>query len=208
MSKAKPKKVKWTEQMNVDVLECKRRAQDLVSSNNPPRNNNGRKKGYMEVMKEFWELKGYGHFGLKGQNLSDQVSRLERNQEGAVDMSRNDSQGTDKEEYVLISTQFESNSFSNTFSSKANLGEQGRNANQLIKINLHTPAAQLPKEPTALQIDHSTTINVSISDIQGSVPGYNAVDTPTTFTWGRHSDGRTITVKTSTIDDAYNEITK
>ena len=30
----------------------------------------------------------------KGQNLRDQASGLERNQEGAVDMSRNDSQGT------------------------------------------------------------------------------------------------------------------
>mgnify|MGYP001800256359 CR=1 FL=1 len=70
-----------------------------------------------------------------------------------------------------------------------------------MTVDLHMPAAQLPEEPTDLQRDHSTAINASISDIQGSMLEYNAIDTSTIFTWGRHSDGRTITVKTSTIDE-------
>ena len=77
-SRFKKLKVKWTNQMNSDVLECKRRTQELVASDNAPLNRNGRKKGYTEIMKQFWEEKGYGHLALKGQNLRDQASRLER----------------------------------------------------------------------------------------------------------------------------------
>jgi len=40
------------------------------------------------------------------------------------------------------------------------------------------------------------------------LPEYEAVNTPSTFIWGKHSEGKAITVTTSTIDNAYNEITK
>ena len=46
----KQDKVKWTERMNSDLLECKRKAKDPISSVDPPRNDTGRKKGYIEVM--------------------------------------------------------------------------------------------------------------------------------------------------------------
>ena len=39
--------------MTTDVLECKRKAQELVTSGNAAFNRNGRRKGYIEVMKEF-----------------------------------------------------------------------------------------------------------------------------------------------------------
>ena len=42
-------------------LECKRKAQEVVTSGNAPFNLNGRRKGYIEVMKELWEEKGYGN---------------------------------------------------------------------------------------------------------------------------------------------------
>ncbi len=41
--------------MNIDCLDCKRKAQDLVASDNPPVNENGRRKGYIKVMKELWD---------------------------------------------------------------------------------------------------------------------------------------------------------
>ena len=63
-------RVKWTEQMNKDVLECKRNAK---ASQNPSCNRNGRRKGYIEVMKELWNEKGYEHLELKSQNLRDQA---------------------------------------------------------------------------------------------------------------------------------------
>ena len=64
-SRSRKPKVKWTNQMSNDVLECKRRAQELVASDSAPLNRNGRKKGYIEVMKQLWEEKGYGHLALK-----------------------------------------------------------------------------------------------------------------------------------------------
>ena len=88
-SRSRKPKVKWTNQMNNDVLECKRRAQELVASDSAPLNRNGRKKGYIEVMRvmrQLWEEKGYGHLALKGQNLRDQASRLEKCQEGLADV--------------------------------------------------------------------------------------------------------------------------
>ena len=39
---------------------------------------NGRKKGYIQVMKDLWDKKGYEHLGLKSQNLRDQAARLEK----------------------------------------------------------------------------------------------------------------------------------
>ena len=30
---------------------------------------NGRRKGYIDIMKELWDEKGYGHLELKSQNL-------------------------------------------------------------------------------------------------------------------------------------------
>ena len=41
--------------MNIDQLQCKRDAQDLVASSDAPRNRNGRKKRYIEVMAELWD---------------------------------------------------------------------------------------------------------------------------------------------------------
>ena len=74
----KQAKVKWTERMNSDLLEWKKTAKDPISSVDPPRNATGRKKGYIEVMADLWEDKGYGYLGLKSQNLRDQASRLEK----------------------------------------------------------------------------------------------------------------------------------
>ena len=51
-SQARKSKVKWTERMNNDILECKRKAKELVSSEKSPCNENGRKRGYVDIMKE------------------------------------------------------------------------------------------------------------------------------------------------------------
>ena len=67
-SQARKLKVKWTEQMNNDILECKKKAQELISSENPPCNENGRKRGYIDVMKELWDNMGYKKLQLKSQN--------------------------------------------------------------------------------------------------------------------------------------------
>ena len=58
-SQARKLNVKWTEQMNNDILECKKKAQELISSENPPCNENGRKRIYIDVMEELWDDMGY-----------------------------------------------------------------------------------------------------------------------------------------------------
>ena len=76
--------------MNSDLLECKRTAKGLISSVDPPRNATGRKKGYIEVMADLWEEKGYGYLGLKSQNLRDQAAmKLPDNESlsGLLDLS-------------------------------------------------------------------------------------------------------------------------
>ena len=50
----------------------------LAKSKNPPRMENGRKKGYMRIMKELWDDSGFGNLGLTSQNLRDQAARLEK----------------------------------------------------------------------------------------------------------------------------------
>ena len=72
------KRLKWTEQMNIDCLDCKRKAEELITSENSPVNENGRRKGYIKVMKELWEAKEYEKLGLTSQNLRDQAARLEK----------------------------------------------------------------------------------------------------------------------------------
>ena len=45
----------------------------LSSSENPPCNENGRKRGYIDVMKELCDDMGYKNLQLKSQNLRDQA---------------------------------------------------------------------------------------------------------------------------------------
>ena len=70
--------VKWTERMNSDILEYKKKSKEMVSSNNPPYYTNGRKKGYIEVTKDLWKERGYGYLKSMSQNLRDQALRLEK----------------------------------------------------------------------------------------------------------------------------------
>ena len=71
-------RLKWTETMNSDLLECKAKAVALTKSAEPPRLENGRKKGYMLLMKEMWDELGYEGLALTPQNLRDQAARLEK----------------------------------------------------------------------------------------------------------------------------------
>ena len=89
----KSKRFKWTEQMNDDVLQCKRKAKELISSQNPPRNENGKKKGYIEVMKQLWDDEGYGQLGLKSYNLRNQAAKLEKMPEYAEESNIVDTSG-------------------------------------------------------------------------------------------------------------------
>ena len=64
--------------MNADLLSCKREAVAMTLLEQPPLDGNGRKKGYIRIMSELWDAKGYGDLGLSSQNLRDQAARLEK----------------------------------------------------------------------------------------------------------------------------------
>ena len=63
--------------MNEDLLSCKREAVAMANSDQPPLEKNGRKKGYIKIMREIWDAKGYGELGYTNQNLRDQAARIE-----------------------------------------------------------------------------------------------------------------------------------
>ena len=58
-------------------MECELKAKQIVASENAPRKANGWKIGYMDVMKDLWEEKGYAELNLTRKNLSDQARKLE-----------------------------------------------------------------------------------------------------------------------------------
>ena len=192
--------------MNDDVQECKRRAQELVASDSTPLNRNGRKKGYIEVMKQLWEEKGYGHLALKGQNLRDQASRLEKCQESLADESCvNGVTVISIDESTLPSGYCDTvvvEGNRNT-ESKINSGIDKEDANQAT-ANLHTCTVQLLEE---LQSDQSKRERLS-DEMPGSLPECNTLHMPSSFVWGQDDEGRSIFVNVLPIENAYDEISK
>ena len=49
---------KWSERMNIDLLNCKRNAVEMAQMEQPPLDDKGKKKGYIKIMKELWDAKG------------------------------------------------------------------------------------------------------------------------------------------------------
>ena len=121
---ARAGRIRWSEQMNSDLLECKRQALLLAKSENPPVNDNGRRKGYMELMKELLDQTGHEDIGFTKQNLRDQAAQLEKslgriistitngikakrggdNAEGALNNGRQIAKNADQEEPNLHTT--------------------------------------------------------------------------------------------------------
>ena len=192
-------KLKWTQQMNKDVLECKRKAQELAASENAPCNRNGRKKGYIKIMTELWNEKGYGNLALKSQNLRDQAARLEKNQQYAatgrtvIDKSALD--GSQSGFYIDYNKN--SNERIESSARQNNGVQQSQNANQSIS-NLQS-SGEHDLQLMALRYT---------SEQPGKLPDYKEFNDPSTFEWGQNSDGKTIKVSSSSIDSAYDEISK
>ena len=69
---------KWTAVLNSDLLDCKLKGKEIVNSENPPRKENGRKRGYMSIMKDLLEEHGYAELKLSEQNLRDQAAKLKQ----------------------------------------------------------------------------------------------------------------------------------
>ena len=169
--------------MNYDVLACKRKAIQLTSSENPPLDVNGKKKGYIEVLEELWKEKGYGYLKLKAQNLRDQASRLEKLPKYAEKGSESNSKSTNESQ----------NANSSTFYS-----------------DLHTtPTSSSWEQRTT--IEDQTIINQPIvhdNKVAGRLPEYESANGSMIFQWGHKLNGEIIWANTTTIHNAYNEITR
>ena len=207
--------------MNKDLLECKRKAQDLITSDRAPVNGNRRIKGYIEVMKDLWDAKGYGHLGLKYQNLRDQASRLEKIQEGSVDItcSLSNSRAMSGIDEFMYSGGTQS-AFNIDHSGSADLfnldaqtarNDQSRYANsqETARSDLHMTSAsvnttEIPRDAELLE---QTEQNDQDNErVLGCLQEHNSVDKPPMITWGIRRDGSLIAIPTSIISDAYYEI--
>ena len=191
-------KVKWTEQMNGDILECKKKAKEMVSSNNPPYYTNGRKKGYTELMKDLWEEKGYGHLELKSKNLRDQGSKLEkllqdrtRNSENSSLADSNGGKPESNEGEVL-----EEKSQSVYYNNDLRQAENANFANS-VNLDLHTSVLDLDvvheasnevNQAPSPQRPRDTTQRAPQSAIQPNLPDYEVFPTEIkNKTWGNIS---------------------
>ena len=69
MLRTRKDRIKWTEEMNNFLLKRKKKALTISRSDQAPRKEIGKKKGYMCVMKELWGNREYANLQLTSQNL-------------------------------------------------------------------------------------------------------------------------------------------
>ena len=170
--------------MNIDLLQCKRNAQNLVASNDAPRNRHGRKIGYIEVMAELWKAKGYAHLGIKSQNLRDQASRLEKiNAKNSESNVQGNDLDIDIEESTIAVDNYILSETTGENSTQNNQQSQNANKTTLLDTDLHTAQLQFPEETPTIDINYSVSENMSI-EVPGCLPKYKALEIPTSFKWG------------------------
>ena len=72
-------------------------------------------------------------------------------------------------------------------------------------MNLHTPPPLVSGEHLDIERDETIDENPFV-EVPGSLPEFSTVDTPQSIVWGE-SEGKMITVSSSEIINAYDEIT-
>lgn len=183
----------------------------------PSLGGNGKKKGYIRIMKELWDAKGYGDLGLSSQNLRDQAARLEKMLQESTRNLACDA----KTEGAANSRFFVGGNLSRD-------ARIGANSKAITTVPLNTDLSILEEMESESQYANLLTTSskdlhtTSTSQIPGdqeeteqgennvSRPGclldFNSVYKPSMINWGKRSDGSSIVIPTSTITDAYNEI--
>ena len=207
--------------MNWDLLECKKRAKELVGSDTPPCNENGRKKGYIEVMKLLWEEKGYDHLEIRSQNLRESASRLEKMEHCSAGKSQGDGVlGCDRERDDLNEGTLDMISQQDLEPRNQRNESQNCNFEEMSSIepcyanyatasqDLHTTTTlqQIPGDSPDQTVERQNrTIEESEDNCPalGFVPEYVSVCKPETIKWGKRIDGSEIILQTSVIMDAY-----
>ena len=95
------------------------------------------------------------------------------------------------------------------FKNQNNSDQQSQNVNlTMFNSDLHMTATQFPEEARDAAPDNGTFENPTEDDANASsyLPDYKTINMSLTVNWGRNRDGSVITINTSTIFDAYNEI--
>ena len=137
--------LKWSEAMNIKLLECKRKAIDLVQSSDPPRNPSGRKKGSMAVMKELWDENEFANdLNLSSQNLTDQAARIEKSLGNVRVTIRKEANANNGESLFYVVN------LEHTEGQDLEQEEFYENKNPVQSENLHT------------QVNHQTAVNNNI----------------------------------------------
>ena len=62
--------------MNADLVDSRREANALYSTQGCPRKESRRKIGIMELTKRLWDAKGYAELKKSSQNLRDQYAKI------------------------------------------------------------------------------------------------------------------------------------
>ena len=170
--------------MNKDVLNCKRRAMEMTSSGNPPRNENGRKRGYIEVNpKRLWDEMSYEILGIKAQNSRDQAARLEGLQKSSEDTTLQESRATNDlrttprpPTIIAIPDDDNNQNFQRQGSQNANFPPND-------SLDFHTNPPLVSGEHPDIERDETIDEN-PFAEVPGPLPGFSTVDAPQSIVWG------------------------
>ena len=178
----------------------------MVASENPPRKDDGRKRGYIKVMKQLWEESGYQNLGLKAQNLRYQAFEgLEKLQEGSAI-------ATLEESLLEISsrnTQTLTGMVNCDAENNQNCDDQEShyaNFSSTSTLDLHTPTALQVPEEQPINEHNDEFKDILCTELPGSLPEFTPANISQTIVWSQSSEN-VITVNSSEIDKAYDEIT-
>ena len=61
MSRRNKDKIRWTDEMVRDLLNCKQDAISATKSETPPTKLDGKRMGYMQYMNKLWLERGYNY---------------------------------------------------------------------------------------------------------------------------------------------------
>ena len=203
--------------MNADLLSCKREAVAMTRMKQPSLDGNGKKKGYIRIMKELWDAKGYGDLGLSSQNLCDQAARLEKTLQESTRNLPCDAQtegaansrafaGGDLPRGAQIDANLKATT-TGPLNTDLSIPEEIESESQYANL-LTTSSEDLHTTSTSLIPGDQEQTEQGENNVSrlGCLPDYNTVYKPSVINWGKRSDGSAIAIPTSIITDAYNEI--
>ena len=194
--------------MNDDLLSCKRQAVAMASSEQPPLEKNGRKKGYIKIMREIWDAKGYEELGYTNQDLRDQAARIEKKSLDGNSQStsrREERMDSNSECQATATAMSQENSKAGNYSdvsisisqAEYSMSQNAKNANsqETSFPDLHTIYSNNVSEisggiqrngtntPTDNRSENSS--NEMLNDVPGCLPEYVEVNRPQLVNWNR-----------------------